>query len=117
MRVEGQMINIITAVHEKVANDLVDQYDTILLPKFSTKEMAKRKDGSGTYTCKIGKMSARPLLHWSHYQFRQHLLHKAKKWGKEVIICTEEFTTKSCRKCFKLNYGITSEKVFECIQG
>ena len=39
----------------------------------------------------------------SHYKFRQHLLNKGKEYGCEVIIITEEYTSKTCTYCGEIS--------------
>ena len=43
----------------------------------------------------------------SHYKFRQHLKNKCIEYGCELIIVTEEYTSKTCTKCGKIgdNYN------------
>src|SRR5262249_17521274 len=52
---------------------------------------------------------------WSHYRFRQHLLHKAREypWCR-VIVCTEEYTSKTCGCCGEINRGLGGSKTFRC---
>jgi putative transposase len=52
----------------------------------------------------------------SHYQFRQHLLHKCKEYGCELKIVTEEYTSKCCGRCGFLsnNYSKRLKKCSNC---
>jgi len=64
---------------------------------------------------RIRSKTAWAMCTWSHYRFRQHLLHKAREhpWCK-VIICTEEYTSKTCGSCGHLHQGLGGSKVFRC---
>jgi transposase len=47
----------------------------------------------------------------SHYKFRQHLRNKCNEYGCEMIIVTEEYTSKTCTNCGKIeNNFIKREK-------
>jgi len=38
----------------------------------------------------------------SHYKFRQHLKNKCNEYGCEMIVVTEEYTSKTCTNCGKI---------------
>src|SRR5207248_8224269 len=79
----------------------------ILHPEFKTKDMVRR----GSFK-KIHSKTARQMLTWSHYRFCQYLLHKY-PWCK-VVICTEEYTSKTCGCCGVINRNLGSSKTFQC---
>ena len=43
------------------------------------------------------------MLTWGHFRFQQFLLHKALAHGKEVVVCTERYTSKGCACCGRVN--------------
>ena len=101
--------NIVKDVHCKLAKYLCTTYNNILLPEFKSQSMINKKDR------KIGSKTARAIMTWSHYTFQQLLLNKAKEYPwVNVFIVTEEFTSKTCGKCGKLNEKLGSKKEFEC---
>src|ERR1043166_5729872 len=55
------------------------------------------------------------MMTWSHYRFRQYLFHKSREypWCK-VVICTEEYTSKTCGSCEVINRNLGSSKTFQC---
>src|SRR5207248_11704757 len=55
------------------------------------------------------------MLTWSHFRFRQYLLHKSHEypWCK-VVICTEEYTSKTCGRCGVINKNLGLSKTFQC---
>jgi putative transposase len=64
-------------------------FDMILLPSFDTREMSNRSKR------KIRSKSVRALLSFAHYRFEMFLKHKAKQYGKRIIIVNEAYTSKT----------------------
>ena len=64
--------------------------------------MVMRERDDSTRRC-LRSHTARSLLNWPHYRFRMFLQHKALEHGKEVIVCTEKYTSKGCGKCGCVN--------------
>ena len=62
---------------------------------------------------KLNETQVRKLGLWKHYMFRQRLIQKAELKGKTVIETDEQYPTKTCGNCGKINY-ITVEKKFDC---
>ena len=97
--------------HCKIVKFLVENHDTILLPKFETKSMvnsrAKRR---------IRSKTARAMMTWSpHYRFKTRLQNKTREYpGCKVMIVDEHYTSKTCGKCGKLNEKLGSSKTFLC---
>ena len=101
--------NIVKDVHCKLAKYLCTTYNNILLPEFKSQSMINKKDR------KIGSKTARAIMTWAHYTFQQRLLNKVKEFPwVNVFIVTEEFTSKTCGKCGKLNEKLGSKKEYEC---
>jgi putative transposase len=95
-------------MHYSVIHLLIDNFDTILLPRFETQNMVKKENR------KIGRKTAREMLTWSHYEFKQRLLFKAKLAGVTVHSVGEEYTTVSCGLCGLINPEIEGSKTFWC---
>lgn len=98
--------NSVNDMHHKISKWLSMSYKKILLPSFGTQKMAMKKT--------ITKKSIRQMLNWGHYRFKQLLKHKMSLSGGEVIDCTEEYTTKTCTKCGRLNHHVGASKRFKC---
>jgi len=64
---------------------------------------------------KIRRSTARAMLTWSHYTFREYLIFKAQEfpWVK-VHLCTEEYTSKTCTFCGWIKHNLGGNKVFRC---
>lgn len=101
-RLRRKVRNLVDDAHRRISLDLVRNYDTILIPKFNVKEMTARKGEDGRRRILRSK-TARSMLNWSHYRFRMFLIHKALKYGKEVVVCTERYTSKGCACCGRIN--------------
>ncbi len=108
-RIRLRVRNLVDDLHRRLAKWLCINYRVIILPEFKVSEMVikgKRK---------IGSKSVRQMMTLSHYRFRQHLINKAREYpGVKVLLVTEEFTSKTCGKCGKLNETLGSSKIFEC---
>ena len=105
-RIRRNIRNLVDEVHCKLAKYLCETYHVILLPKFDTQCMVKRR------LRKINSKTARAMMTWSHYRFRMHLLHKAREypWCR-VVIVNEAYTSETCGCCGAIN---CSSKSFVC---
>lgn len=47
---------------------------------------------------KLHSKSVRAMLTWSHFRFKQHLLHKIREYppSTRVVLVDESFTSKTC---------------------
>jgi len=88
-RIRKTIKNLIKELHHKTAIFLVKNFDVILLPTFSTQQMAKKGQR------KLRSKTVRAMLTWSHYKFKMHLNNKALEFGKQVIEVCEAYTSKT----------------------
>lgn len=107
-RLRNKIRNLIDECHKQVAHYLVNHYKIILLPTFETSEMTKKKKR------KIRTKTARNMLTWSHYRFKQVLKNKAELSGCLIVDVTEEFTSKTCTKCGHVHTKLGGSKLFKC---
>ena len=107
-RLRSKIRNLVDDCHKKTASYLAKNYQVILLPKFETSEMTNRSKR------KIRSKTARQMLTWAHYRFKQVLKNKAELSGCQVIDVTEEFTSKTCTKCGHIHTKLGGSKVFRC---
>lgn len=112
--------NITKELHNKTALFLCKNYERIIIPEFKTQGMLKKKYTKNYYNKmkeegkekemklllrentrkkRMNKKSKFVLNGLSHYKFRQHLINKGNEYGCEIIIGTEEYTTKTCTYC------------------
>ena len=123
-RIYQKIHNIVDEVHHKTAKFLCENYKKILIPIFKTKNMVKNinfkeikkqqkekideqlKDCKSkrdyrnlTKYTRMNKRSKFVLNMERHYEFRQFLAQKCQEYNCELVIVTEEFTSKCCGKC------------------
>ena len=100
--------NIIKDMHYQIANFLVKRYSKIVLPKFGSKAMSSKLNR------RLHTKTVRSMLGLGHYAFRQRLLSVAERYGVEVDICTEEYTSKTCSSCGWIHPTLGGSKVYKC---
>ena len=108
--VYSKLQTLVSEVHWKSADHLCKNYDVILLPTFGTQSMVQK----GTRRRKMNRSTARKMLLWSHYRFRQRLLFKTKQWGRTVVVVNEAYTSKTCTRCGWQHHTLGNNKVFTC---
>ena len=108
-RIRTKVRNLVDEFHKKLAKWLCENYRVVLLPEFKTSGMIRRGQR------KIGSKTARAMVTWSHYRFRQRLISKSREypWCK-IVVCDESYTSKTCTNCGTLNYSLGGSKVFSC---
>lgn len=104
----GKIKNMIKDCHHKLSKWISERYNKVLLPEFKTGEMAKKINRS------ISSTVVRKMLGWAHWSFKSLLAHKMNMNGNTLIDCTEEYTSKTCTSCGRLNHVLGSSKVFKC---
>ena len=91
--------NMIREMHCRVARDMTANFDTILLPPFNTKDMARRRkkrDDGTVERRRLKSATVRRLLFMSFYKFAQLVGHRCLCDGSEKLPEGEEFTTMAC---------------------
>ena len=101
--------NLIDQLHKNLCKWLVENYSTILLPKFETSNMVKKS------TRNINSKTARSMMTWSHYRFKQRLISKAREYPHvNVLIVDEPYTSKTCGNCGSIHHKLGGNKTFHC---
>lgn len=100
--------NLIDECHKQTANYLTKEYKIIFLPTFETSQMVVNIGR------KLVTKTARAMLTWSHYRFKQFLKHKAKSRGCLVVDCNESYTSKTCPKCGHKHQKLGGNSTFKC---
>ena len=88
-RLRQRIINLVDELHWQTARWLTGTYKVILIPAFETQDMTRRAGR------KIRSKTARMMLSFRHYEFRQRLLWKAWQRGALVIEVNEAYTSKT----------------------
>ena len=89
-RMRWRIRDLIDELHHKTALFLVSNFDIIFIPKFETRQMAKKGRR------RIRAKSVRSMLTFAHYRFQEFLKAKALEYGKHVININEAYTSKTC---------------------
>lgn len=118
LRLQLRIRRLVDDVHHRLARWLCENYRVVLLPEFRTSEMVMRWDERKRKSRKrrlINSKTARAMLTWGHFRFRQHLIHKVREFPScRVIICDEVYTSKTCGRCGSIHGDLGTNKVFEC---
>lgn len=107
-RLRARIRNVVDDLHKKAACYLALEYDLVLLPEFESSQMVRRAGR------RIRSKTARSMLTWAHYRFRQTLLARARLSGCVVKLVTEEYTSKTCGRCGKIHDKLGGQKTFRC---
>jgi putative transposase len=108
MRIQFKIRNLIDDIHKKMVHWLCANHRVVLLPSFETSQMLRKGQR------RISSKTARAMATWSHYRFKQRLLHKAREfpWCK-VIVCDEHHTSKTCGNCGFMHDKLGASKLFQ----
>jgi len=98
-----KVYNLVDDLHKKVAYFLVTRFDKIIIPFFETRQMVT----------KLRSKTARSLLSFAHYRFKQFLKIKAEEYSCEVIEISEAYTSKTCSYCGSIQ-NIGSRSNWQC---
>jgi len=94
--------------HWNVIKFLTKNFDTIIIPAFETKKMVT-KDKSV-----LRRKTKTELLCLCHYKFLQKLKFKCKEQQRNLIVCEESYTSKTCGNCGILHSKLGGNKKFNC---
>ena len=108
LHISKKVKNCIQDCHHKISKWLSEKYKYIFLPIFETQKLSKKENR------KISNLTTRSMMTWSHYKFKELLKYKMKRSGGRLIECTEEYTSKTCTRCGRINHNLGSNKVFTC---
>jgi putative transposase len=98
--------NLIDDIHYKLIYFVTQNYQNIFLPTFESQEIVRKMKG---------KTSRRTLLSLKHFKFKERLRSKCSTMKHSAVYdCTEEYTSKTCGQCGKLNHDLKLQRCFEC---
>ena len=107
-RIRLRIKHLIDEVHWKIIRFILNNFTDIIIPPFQTSQMVKKQNR------KIQSKTVRKMLCWKHYEFRQRLIEKCKNAGVRIYVRGEEYTTKTCTQCLKINHKVKCEKILKC---
>lgn len=93
--------------HWHIINDITNEAGGVLLPSFETQKL------SGALKAKTN----RSLLGISHFTFRTRMKERCEEKSLLYEEPTEEYTSKTCGMCGRINLLLGSKKTFECFCG
>ena len=108
IRLRLRIKHLVDEAHWKYCKFLVSNFTTIYLPIYNSSKMVSRK------ARKINSKTARMMMNWRFFAFKQKLQHRASLSGVEVIDCTEEYTSKTCSQCHSIKENLGGSKVYHC---
>jgi len=94
-------------LHYKTILFLCNSYDRIMVTDFSSRKVNGRKK-------KLARNSKKVLGKLSHYTFRQRLAHKCQEYRCQYLEVTEEYTSKTCCNCGRINENLGDAKEYIC---
>lgn len=107
-RVLAKTSNLMTDLHYKTIAWMLQNYDVIVCPVFSTANMLQKG------TSQLHKSTRNLFRFLSHYKFRQRLIYKAKYAGKLILDCNESQTTMGCSRCGFCKRDVGRSEVYNC---
>ncbi len=99
--------DLVLDLHNKLAYELVMNYDVIFLPTFKTQQMVRNSKSS------LRKTTKRQMLALNHYNFKLRLKWYAKKYGKVVVDCNEAYTSKTRSWDGTIDENLGSSKIIK----
>lgn len=87
--------HLVQELHYKTAKFLCENFETILIPEYSSKKLSKN----------LRSCDNRSNQSLSHYKFRQRLFHTAKRYNRKVHIVSEAYTSMTCTNCGCLKFS------------
>ena len=105
LKLQVKISNIVNDLHNQTGSMLAKNYREIYLPDFAT---------SGMQQGDIPRVVKRRMNSLAHYQFQLKMQYFAKKYGCNVYLVDESYTTKTCGGCGQINETIGSAKHFTC---
>jgi putative transposase len=110
-KLRNRVRNKIQDLHWKTCKYLCDGFDYIFLPEFKSSEMVEKSPNRV-----ISNKTVRQMLTLSHCDFRNKLEYYVKTKHRQLILVSEEYTTKTCGSCGKQN-DVGSSKKYSCSCG
>lgn len=113
---ETKVKHLVKETHCKLVHFLCKRYKTIIIPDFRVQPMIEReKRDPSKPPRKINRKTAFIMARWSHHAFRKRLIAKGEIEGTNVIVGTEEYTSKTCSACFSIKDNLGGAKKYNCL--
>ena len=104
-RLRTKIRNTVEDFQYKLVKYLTTRYNTIILPKFSSKQiaMSSKNHSLNRYAYML-----------AHFRFRQKLIARCNELGRNIIICKENHTSQTCGNCGFRNKSLGPSEVYDC---
>jgi len=100
-----KVYDVISDLHNQFGSFLCKGYDKIFLPRFETSGMQE--------SYKLQSLTKRMMSSLRHFDFQNKLRCLCDKYCKKLYLVSEEYTSKTCGFCGKLN-EVGSSKEYKC---
>lgn len=107
-RNEKKIQNRVNELHWKVINNLINNYQNILIGDMSVKGIVKNGVSN------LNKMTKRLAYKLKFYQFRQRLEYKCNTTNRNYKVVNERYTSKTCSNCGYYKENLGGNRIFEC---
>lgn len=95
---------LIDDMHYKTISSLTKSYNCIFFAPLESQEMVQRN-----------RYGNRDFLQMKHYLFKLRLQSAcALKRNTQLVICTEEYTSKTCTACGVIKYNLGNAEIYSC---
>lgn len=101
-RIETKNLNKVDYMHKKISSQLLNEFETILLPKINSKRIVSE----GNLSSSVNRM----VMMGAQCKFHDYISFQG---NSRILNVDERYTTKVCTNCTKLN-DIGSSKTYEC---
>jgi putative transposase len=106
-KIRNRISDLVNDLHKKIAFDLVKLYDYIILPRYETSQMVKKKGR------KLDRIRTRAMNSLSSFSFKTFLKFSCLKYGKKLLDSTEEYTSKTRSWNGVIDYKLGGKKIIK----
>lgn len=104
-RLRWRIRDLVDDMHKKLAHFLVTTFDRVFIPVFESSRMVS----------KLRSKTARSMLTFGHYRFKQYLKSKGEEYSCDVVEVSEAYTSRTCSYCGRVHViGSKRDMVCEC---
>jgi putative transposase len=100
--------NLKKDIYWKLSREIVQENKHVLISRFQVSDMARRMSRN------INSETARKMLNWDQFEFRQRLRHKALEYGAVIHEVSEHYTSKTCGKFGRIHCSLGGSNIFIC---
>lgn len=99
---------LVDECHKKTTRWLFENFDCIIIPKLDTNSFCRKH---------MSKLTKNKIKVWRHCSLIERLITKQREYPRtQLIIPSEEYTSKTCSQCGCLHRQLGSNKEFKCPQ-